>query len=177
MKRLIFALIALMAITFTTQAQKFAYVDSDYILQNIPEYNDAQAQLDELSAQFQQEVEAKFSAIDKLYKDYQAESVLLPEEMKKKREEAIVKAEKDAKEMQKKRFGKDGDLFKKRQELVKPIQDKIFNAIEQVSQAKNYALVFDKAGGVTMMYADPKYDISDDILEEMGYSFNTRKNK
>ena len=177
MKRLIFAVIALMAITFTTQAQKFAYVDSDYILQNIPEYNDAQAQLDELSAQFQQEVEAKFSAIDKLYKDYQAESVLLPEEMKKKREEAIVKAEKDAKEMQKKRFGKDGDLFKKRQELVKPIQDKIFNAIEQVSQAKNYALVFDKAGGVTMMYADPKYDISDDILEEMGYSFNTRKNK
>jgi outer membrane protein len=177
MKRLIFALIALMAITFTTQAQKFAYVDSDYILQNIPEYNDAQAQLDELSAQFQQEVEAKFSAIDKLYKDYQAESVLLPEEMKKKREEAIVKAEKDAKELQKKRFGKDGDLFKKRQELVKPIQDKIFNAIEQVSQAKNYALVFDKAGGVTMMYADPKYDISDDILEEMGYSFNTRKNK
>jgi outer membrane protein len=177
MKRLIFALIALMAITFTTQAQKFAYVDSDYILQNIPEYNDAQAQLDELSAQFQQEVEAKFSAIDKLYKDYQAESVLLPEEMKKKREEAIVKAEKDAKELQKKRFGKDGDLFKKRQELVKPIQDKIFNAIEQVSQAKNYALVFDKAGGVSMMYADPKYDISDDILEEMGYSFNTRKNK
>jgi outer membrane protein len=177
MKRLIFALIALMAITFTTQAQKFAYVDSDYILQNIPEYNDAQAQLDELSAQFQQEVEAKFTAIDKLYKDYQAESVLLPEEMKKKREEAIVKAEKDAKELQKKRFGKDGDLFKKRQELVKPIQDKIFNAIEQVSQAKNYALVFDKAGGVTMMYADPKYDISDDILEEMGYSFNTRKNK
>jgi outer membrane protein len=166
-----------MAITFTTQAQKFAYVDSDYILQNIPEYNDAQAQLDELSAQFQQEVEAKFTAIDKLYKDYQAESVLLPEEMKKKREEAIVKAEKDAKELQKKRFGKDGDLFKKRQELVKPIQDKIFNAIEQVSQAKNYALVFDKAGGVTMMYADPKYDISDDILEEMGYSFNTRKNK
>lgn len=177
MKRLIFALIALMAITFTTQAQKFAYVDSDYILQNIPEYNDAQAQLDELSAQFQQEVEAKFTAIDKLYKDYQAESVLLPEEMKKKREEAIVKAEKDAKELQKKRFGKDGDLFKKRQELVKPIQDKIFNAIEQVSQAKNYALVFDKAGGVSMMYADPKYDISDDILEEMGYSFNTRKNK
>lgn len=177
MKRLILAVIALVAITFTTQAQKFAYVDSDYILQNIPEYNDAQAQLDELSAQFQQEVEAKFTAIDKLYKDYQAESVLLPEEMKKKREETIVKAEKDAKELQKKRFGKDGDLFKKRQELVKPIQDKIFNAIEQVSQAKNYALVFDKAGGVTMMYADPKYDISDDILEEMGYSFNTRKNK
>jgi outer membrane protein len=177
MKRIFLAVIALLAITFTSQAQKFAYVDSDYILQNIPEYNDAQAQLDELSAQFQQEVEAKFSAIDKLYKDYQAESVLLPEEMKKKREEAIVKAEKDAKELQKKRFGKDGDLFKKRQELVKPIQDKIFNAIEQLSQAKNYALVFDKAGGVTMMYADPKYDISDDVLEEMGYSFNTRKNK
>lgn len=176
MKKILLSLAFILAVFFAS-AQKFAFVDSDYILQNIPEYSDAQAQLDEFSVQWQQEVEVKFSAIDKLYKDYQAEAVLLPEEMKRKREEEIIKAEKDAKDLQKKRFGKDGDLFKKRQELIKPIQDKIFNAIEQVSQSKNYAIVFDKAGSVTVMYADAKYDISDDILDELGYSFNTRKNK
>lgn len=165
------------AVAFSTHAQKFAYVDSEYILQNIPEYNDALAQIDEFSVQWQQELETRFAAIDKMYKDYQAESVLLPEEMKRKREDEIMKAEKAAKDLQKKWFGKDGDLFKKRQELVKPIQDKIFTAIEHISQAKNYAMVFDKAGSVTVMYADARYDISDDVLEEMGYSFNTRKNK
>ncbi|MDK2910136.1 MAG: outer membrane protein [Bacteroidales bacterium] len=177
MKKLIALPLLMLAIIFTAQAQKFAYVDSEYILQNIPEYNDALAQLDELSVQWQQELEAKFSAIDKMYKDYQSESVLLPEEMKRKREDAIIKAEKDAKELQKKRFGKDGDLFKKRQELVKPIQDKVYSAIEAVAKARNLAMVFDKAGGVTVMWADAKYDISDDVLEEMGYSFNTRRNK
>ncbi|MEJ5302007.1 MAG: OmpH family outer membrane protein [Bacteroidales bacterium] len=177
MKKLIALPLLMLAFVFTAQAQKFAYVDSEYILQNIPEYNDALAQIDELSVQWQQELEAKFSAIDKMYKDYQSESVLLPEEMKRKREDAIIKAEKDAKELQKKRFGKDGDLFKKRQELVKPIQDKVYSAIEAVAKARNLAMVFDKAGGVTVMWADAKYDISDDVLEEMGYSFNTRKNK
>ncbi|MDO9511646.1 MAG: OmpH family outer membrane protein [Bacteroidales bacterium] len=176
MKRVLLTLVFSAAVLFAS-AQKFAFVDSEYILQNIPEYSDAQAQVDELSVQWQQEIEVKFAAIDKLYKDYQAESVLLPEEMKRKREEEIIKAERDGKELQKKRFGKDGDLFKKRQELIKPIQDKVFNAIEQVSQSKNYAIVFDKAGSVTVMYADAKYDISDEILDELGYSFNTRKNK
>lgn len=178
MMKKIFATLTFAALlAFPLLAQKFAYVDSEYILQNVPEYNDAQAQLDELSTEWQAEIEAKFKAIDKLYKDYQAESVLLPEEMKRKREDDIIKAEKEAKELQKKRFGKDGDLFKKRQELVKPIQDKVFGAIEQVATAKNYAIIFDKAGSVTVMWADAKYDISDDILDEMGYSFNTRKNK
>lgn len=171
----LFAIVILLAVP--AMAQKFAYVDSEYILQNIPEYNDAQAQIDELSTEWQGEVEIKFKAIDKLYKDYQAESVLLPDEMKRKREDDIIKAEKEAKELQKKRFGKDGDLFKKRQELIKPIQDKVFSAIEQVAQAKNYAIIFDKSGSVTVMWADPKYDISDDVLDEMGYSFNTRRNK
>lgn len=177
MKKLIALPLLMLAFVFAAQAQKFAFVDSEYILQNIPEYNDALAQIDELSVQWQQELEAKFSAIDKMYKDYQSESVLLPEEMKRKREDAIIKAEKDAKELQKKRFGKDGDLFKKRQELIKPVQDKVYSAIEAVAKARNLAMVFDKAGGVTVMWADAKYDISDDVLEEMGYSFNTRKNK
>jgi outer membrane protein len=177
MKKIFATLTVLTLLAFPALAQKFAYVDSEYILQNVPEYNDAQAQLDELSTEWQSEVEAKFKAIDKLYKDYQAESVLLPEEMKRKREDDIIKAEKEAKELQKKRFGKDGDLFKKRQELIKPIQDKVFAAIEQEAQAKNYSIIFDKSGSVTVMWADAKYDISDDILDEMGYSFNTRKNK
>ncbi|HQN98878.1 MAG TPA: OmpH family outer membrane protein [Bacteroidales bacterium] len=175
-KRLAFLFTAIL-LAIGVNAQKFAYVDSEYILQNIPEYNDALAQIDEFAAQWQQELEAKFAAIDKMYKDYQAEAVLLPEEMKRKREDEIMKAEKAAKDLQKQRFGKDGDLFKKRQELVKPIQDKIYTAIEKIAQAKNYAMIFDKAGNVTMMYADAKYDISDEVLEEMGYSFNTRKNK
>ncbi|KUK56999.1 MAG: Outer membrane chaperone Skp (OmpH) [Bacteroidetes bacterium 38_7] len=175
-KRLAFLFTAIL-LAIGVNAQKFAYVDSEYILQNIPEYNDALAQIDEFAAQWQQEVEAKFAAIDKMYKDYQAEAVLLPEEMKRKREDEIMKAEKAAKDLQKQRFGKDGDLFKKRQELVKPIQDKIYTAIEKIAQAKNYAMIFDKAGNVTVMYADAKYDISDEVLEEMGYSFNTRKNK
>ncbi|MGC8866455.1 MAG: OmpH family outer membrane protein [Bacteroidales bacterium] len=177
MKKLIALPLLMLAMVFGAHAQKFAYVDSEYILQNIPEYNDAQAQLDEFSNQWQKELEAKFAAIDKMYKDYQSESVLLPEEMKRKREDAIIQAEKDAKELQKKRFGKDGDLFKKRQELIKPIQDKVYAAIESVAKARNLAMVFDKAGGVTVIWADAKYDISDDVLQEMGYSFNTRKNK
>ncbi|GAB6279012.1 MAG: OmpH family outer membrane protein [Lentimicrobium sp.] len=175
-KRLAFLFTAIL-LAIGVIAQKFAYVDSEYILQNIPEYNDALVQIDEFAAQWQQELEAKFAAIDKMYKDYQAEAVLLPEEMKRKREDEIMKAEKAAKDLQKQRFGKDGDLFKKRQELVKPIQDKIYTAIEKIAQARNYAMIFDKAGNVTMMYADAKYDISDEVLEEMGYSFNTRKNK
>lgn len=175
-KRLAFLFTAIL-LAIGVNAQKFAYVDSEYILQNIPEYNDALVQIDEFAAQWQQELEAKFAAIDKMYKDYQAEAVLLPEEMKRKREDEIMKAEKAAKDLQKQRFGKDGDLFKKRQELVKPIQDKIYTAIEKIAQARNYAMIFDKAGNVTMMYADAKYDISDEVLEEMGYSFNTRKNK
>ena len=117
-------------------AQKYAFVDTKYILENIPEYKTAQDQLDELSAQWQKEIEGKFAEIDKMYKDYQAESVLLPDDMKKKREDEIVKKEKEAKDLQKKRFGKDGDLFKKREELVKPIQDKVYNAIEVNSYSR-----------------------------------------
>jgi outer membrane protein len=151
-----------------SNAQKFAFVDTKYILENIPEYKTAQDQLDELSAQWQKEIEAKFAEIDKMYKDYQAESVILPEDMKKKREDAIVQKEKEAKDLQKKRFGKDGDLFKKREELVKPIQDKVYNAIETISTAGNYGIIFDQAGSLTILYADSKLDKSDDVLQKLG---------
>ena len=157
------------------KAQKYAYVDTDYILDNIPEYADAKAELNELSAKWQKEIEAKFAEIDKMYKNYEAESVLLPDDIKKKREDDIVNAEKEAKDLQKKRFGQDGDLFKRRQELVKPIQDKIYNAIESLATLKNYAFVFDKAGSLSLLYANPKYDLSDEILEKMGYKIGTNE--
>jgi outer membrane protein len=157
-------------------AQKYAYIDSEYILKNVPEYQDAQNQLDELSEQWQQEIEVKFQEIDELYKKYQADVVLLPADMKKKREDEIINMEKEVKRYQNEKFGSDGELFKKRQELIKPIQDKIYNAIEELAKSKNYAFIFDKSSGATIMFADPKFDISDDVLDELGYSFNTSRN-
>lgn len=155
--------------------QKYAFVDTDYILRNIPEYTDAQALLDDLSSQWQKEIEGKFQEIDKMYKDYQAESVLLPEDMKKQRENEIVQKEKEAKDLQKKRFGKDGDLYKKRLELVQPIQEKIYNAIQQMAATRNYAFIFDKASGSSLLFADAKFDLSDDVLDEIGTVMQTVK--
>jgi outer membrane protein len=177
MKKQILFFTVIIFTTMMVQAQKFAYVDTQYILDNIPEYAEAQSQLDEISVQWQKEIEAKFAEVDKMYKDYQTQSVLLPDDMKKKKEQEIVDKEKDAKSLQRNRFGKDGDLFKKRQELIKPIQEKIYNAIQELSTSNNYAVVFDKGGSLTMMYANPKYDISDDVLDNLGASMNNRKSK
>jgi outer membrane protein len=177
MKKQILILTVMMVVTLMVQAQKFAYVDTQYILDNIPEFTEAQAQLDEISNQWQKEIEAKLAEVDKMYKDYQTQAVLLPDDMKKKKEQEIVDKEKEAKNLQRTRFGKDGDLFKKRQELVKPIQEKIYNAIQELSNTNNYAVVFDKGGSLTMMYANPKYDISDEVLDNLGASMNNRKPK
>jgi outer membrane protein len=174
MKKIILTALLIACIGLVTKAQKYAFVDTDYILDNIPEYADAQTQLDELSVNWQKEIETKFTEIDKLYKDFQNESLLLPEDMKKKREEDIIKKEKDAKDLQKKRFGKDGDLFKKRQELVKPIQDKVYSAIEGIAADDNYAVVFDKANNATLIYTNPKYDISEQVLDKMGYTYKQK---
>lgn len=160
---------------FGVSAQKFAYVNTDYILENIPEYADAQNQLDELSAQWQKEIETKFNEIEKMYKNFQNEAVLLPEDMKRKREDDIIKKEKEAKDLQKKRFGKDGDLFKKRQELIKPIQERIYDAIEEISSTDNYAVVFDKANNATLIYTNPKYDISEQVLDKLGYTYKPQQ--
>ena len=172
MKKIFLSTVFLLFITGVSFSQKYAYIDSEYIMDNIPEYKDAQSEIDALSKQWQKEIEQKFKEIDNLYKAFQAESVLLPEEVKKKRENEIIAAEKEAKDLQKQRFGKDGDLYKKRQDLVKPIQDKVYNAIEKRAQDKNYIFVFDKAGSLTIMYADSKYDMSDDILDDLGYKLN-----
>jgi outer membrane protein len=150
-------------------AQKFAYVDTEYILNNIPSYKAAQQQLDQLSAQYQKELESMHAEVEQMYKDFQSESVLLSDEMKKKREDVIITKEKEYKELQRKYFGREGDLFKKRQGLIKPIQDDVFNAIQEISTEGSYAVIFDKANGVTLIYTNPKFDLSDQVLEKLGY--------
>lgn len=170
MKTKILLLLTLFALTLTVQAQKFAYVDTKYILENIPEYQAAQNTLDELSLEWQADLEVKFSEIDSLYKAFQSEAFLLPEDVKLKRQDEIIAKEKEAKSMQKKYFGTDGDMVKKRQELMKPIQDKVFNAIEEMAESGVYAVIFDKSGSMTMIYTNPKYDKSDDVLELLGLS-------
>lgn len=151
-------------------AAKFGYVDTDYILGKIPEYKSAQTELDKQSIQWQKEIEAKYTEIDKLYKAYQADKVLLTEEMQKKRENEIINKEKEAKDLQKSRFGVDGELYKKRVELVKPVQDKVYNAIKTAAEKKGLGFVLDKAGQVSILYANSKYDISDDVLTILGYN-------
>lgn len=150
-------------------AQKYAYVNTQYILENIPDYKNSQQQLDNLSITWQKEIEDKYAIIDKLYKAYQAEQVLLTEEMKRRRQDEIGQKEKDVKDLQKQRFGYEGDLFKKKQELVKPIQDKIYNAVKKLATDQSYAVIFDKSSDLIMLYTNPKYDKSDDILLALGY--------
>ena len=167
LKITLFALLA--TLSFDTFAQKFAYVSSEYILDNMPEYKQAQDQLDQLSAQWQKEIEIKYAEIDKLYKAFQAEQILLTEDMKKRREDDIVAKEKDAKNFQKQKFGFEGELFKKKQELVKPIQDRVYNAVKKLAAEGGYAFIFDKSSDLIMLYANPKYDKSDDVLRSLGY--------
>ena len=165
---LLFALVFTVA-TSTLHAQKFAFIDTQYILDNIPEYKAAQQQLDQISINWQKEIETKYAAIDKLYKDYQAEQILLTDDMKRKRESEITEKEKEVKELQKQRFGYSGELFKKKQELVKPIQDKIYNAVKKIATDQNYAIIFDKSSDLTILFANAKYDKSDDVLSALGY--------
>ncbi|HOY38398.1 MAG: OmpH family outer membrane protein [Bacteroidales bacterium] len=150
-------------------AQKYAYVDTEYILNNIPLYESAQEQLNELSEQWKAEVDAMQTQVDKMYKDFQAEKVLLTDELKEKREQEIVNKEREMRDLQKKYFGRDGMLFKKRQELIKPLQDDIYNAIKEIAVEGSYAVIFDTANSLNMLYTDPKYDKSDEVLKKMGY--------
>ena len=168
MKKLIL-IVCLGIFCFTTHAQKFAYVDSDYILERVPEYQSAQEQLDKLTLSWQEDIEQLYQEIDQLYKKYQADQILLTQDMKVKRENEIINKEKAAKELQRKRFGPEGDLFIKRQELVKPIQDKIYNAIQDLATEKRYGVIFDKSGELSMLFADSDLDKSDDILRMLGY--------
>jgi outer membrane protein len=150
-------------------AQKYAFVDSEYIRNNIPAFTAAQEQLDKLSKQWEKEVADGYATVEQMYKSYQNESVLLSQDMKTKREEAIIAKEKEMKNLQNKYFGMEGDLFKKREELVKPIQDEILKAIKEIAVDGSYAVIFDTASGGNILFANPKFDISDQVLEKLGY--------
>jgi len=159
----------LLIISLGASAQRFAYVDTKYILDNIPEYESAQKQLNIITTEWQDEIEALYTDIEKLYKEYEVEKVILSDELKRKREEEILAKEKEVKELQKKYFGTNGELFMKRQELIKPIQDNVFNAVKEIGENGNYAVIFDVASGMGILFNDPKYDKSDEVLEKLGY--------
>lgn len=169
MKKIILTFVMLALMVAGSYAQKFAFIDSEYILGNIPAFNAAQEQLDLLSRQYQKELESMYAEIEKMYQDFQAESVLLSEDMKRKREDVIISREKEYKELQRKYFGPSGDLFKRRQTLVKPIQDDIFNAVQEIANEGAYAVIFDKAGGTTLIFTNPRFDLSDQVLQKLGY--------
>lgn len=169
MKKIIGTFLVL-TLMFTTKilGQKFAYVDSDFILNSMPEYKAAKTEIDKISADWQKEMELKYAEIDKMNKAYQAESILLTDDMKKKRETEIAAKESEARDFQKSKFGIDGELFKKRMELVKPIQDKIYNAVKVVADKGGFAIIFDKNSDITMLYTNPKFDKSQSVLEQLG---------
>lgn len=164
-------IIALLALVFTlgaAQAQRYAVIDSKYILEKMPEYKEAQGKLDQFSQLWQQEIDSKQAALDKMYKDYDAEQIMLPDALKKKREDELYNKEKELRDLQKRRFGFEGDLFKKRQELIKPIQDKVYTAIQKLAVEKSYDFILDKSEGITVIFADPKLDRSEDVLRILG---------
>lgn len=169
MKKIIVSLIVLVLSLSVSSAQKYAFVDTEYILNNIPSYKAAQDQLDQFSEEWENEIRNLYDEVERLYKAYQNDAVLLTKEMKKKREDEIVNKEKGAKDLQNKYFGREGELFKKRQELIKPIQDEIYNAVKELAVDGNYAVIFDTAGSLSMLYTNPRYDLSDDVLDALGY--------
>lgn len=168
MKKLLISIALLFAIAVSADAQRYAIVDTKYILDKLPEYKEAQKQLDQLSEQWQKEIDDKQVALDKMYKNYEAEQVLLSDELKKKREDELFVREKEVRDLQRQRFGYEGDLFKKRQELVKPIQDRVYNAIQKIAVNRQYDFILDKSEGITVIFADPKLDRSEDVLKELG---------
>jgi outer membrane protein len=149
-------------------SQKYAIIDTRYILDKLPDYKEAQKQLDEVAAGWQKDIDTKQTELDNMYKAYEAEQVMLSDELKKKREDQLFNKEKDLRDLQRKRFGFEGDLFKKRQELIKPIQDKVYNAVQKLAVARGYDFVLDKSEGITIIFADPKLDKSEDVLKELG---------
>ncbi len=154
--------------TIEVNAQKYAVIDTRYILEKIPDYANAQKELDVIAANWQKEIDVMQSELDKMYKDYEAEQVMLSEELRKKREDQLFVKEKTLRDLQRQRFGFEGDLFKKRQQLIKPVQDKVFNAVQKLAVQRGYEFILDKSEGITVIFADPKLDKSEDVLRELG---------
>jgi outer membrane protein len=168
MKKFLLLTILLTGTVLYSFAQRYAIIDTRYILDKLPEYKEAQKKLDQTSEQWQKEIDDLQTELDKMYKDYEAEQVMLSDELKKKREDELFNKEKKVRDLQKKRFGYEGDLFKKRQELIKPIQDKVYNAVQKLAVQKLYDFILDKSEGITVIFADPKLDKSEEVLRELG---------
>lgn len=168
MKKLLILATCFLLVAASTNAQRYAIIDSKYILDKLPEYKEAQKLLDQFSEQWQQEIDQKQALVDKMFKEYDAEQVMLSDVLKKKREDELYNKEKELRDLQKKRFGFEGDLFKKRQELIKPIQDRVYNAVQKLAVEKQYDFILDKSEGITVIFADPKLDRSADILRNLG---------
>ncbi|MEO5563897.1 MAG: OmpH family outer membrane protein, partial [Chitinophagaceae bacterium] len=160
MKKILLFVFATIIVAINADAQKYAIIDTRYILEKMDTYTKAQKQLDDIAADWQKDIDTKQASLDKMYKDYEAEQVMLPEDLKKKREDQLVVKEKELRNLQRQRFGFEGDLFKKRQELIKPIQDKVYNAVQKLSTQRGYDFVLDKSEGITIIFADPKLDKS-----------------
>lgn len=168
MKKFLLSALLLLVVAFSVQAQRYAVIDTKYILGKLPEYKDADKKLQLISTQWQKDIDDRQAELDRMYKSYDSEQFMLSDELKKKRETELFNKEKEVRDLQKRRFGYEGDLFKERQKIVKPIQDKIYNAIQKIALAKGYDFVLDKSEGITVIFADPKLDRSDDILRELG---------
>jgi outer membrane protein len=168
MKKLILPVIMVLFTGFSALAQRYAIIDTKYILSKMPDYVQADKKLQDLSTQWQKEIDDKQALLNQMYKDYDAEQFMLSDELKKKREDELFNKEKELRDLQKKRFGYEGDLFKERQNLVKPLQDKVYNAVQKIAVAHGYDFILDKSEGITVIFADPKLDRSDDVLKELG---------
>jgi outer membrane protein len=169
MKTVIIGLLIFLGTGFAS-AQKYAYIDSDFILSKVPEYKESKDKLDKLADRWTREIDDRYDLLKQKKENFLREEVLLPAEEKTKRKEEIENLEAEAMELQKERFSVKGDYFQKRQELIKPIQDRVYEAMQKVASNRNYSFVFDKANQSNLVYADNKYDISDDVLKEMGIS-------
>jgi outer membrane protein len=168
MKKIFVSLFLLAGFALTSVAQRYAIIDTRYILDKLPEYRDAQKTLDATANMWQKEIDGKQEQLNKMYRDFEAEQVMLTDELKKKREDELFNKEKEVRDLQKKRFGYEGDLFKERQKLVKPIQDKVYTAVQRLAVARTYDFILDKSEGITVIFADPKLDKSEDVLKELG---------
>lgn len=168
MKKLVLILCSVMFVSLSSFAQRYAVIDTKYILDKMPEYKDADTKLQQISDQWQKEIDQRQAELDKMYKDYDAEQYMLSDELKKKREDELFNKEKEVRDLQKRRFGYQGDLFTERQKLVKPIQDKVYNAVQKIAAAHSYDFILDKSEGITVIFADPKLDKSDEVLQQLG---------
>lgn len=170
MKKFIFICLIALTAALTANAQKYALLDMEYILKNIPAYERANEQLNQVSKKWQAEVEALNTEASTMYKNYQNEMVFLSQEQKKARQEAIMKKEKDASDLKRKYFGPEGELFKKRESLMSPIQEEIYTAVKEIAELRGYSLVLDRSSNTGVIYGSPKADISNEVLQKLGYA-------